>query len=140
MPVHAILQHPVPIDSFVVYKLHCGNLEVAPHILKIYQTAVGILLFLEWLNALRDRRTRAIILARLARVRLGNLGNTRSVGEGVYELKIDDGPGYCVYFGQDGPQLVILVNGDDKRTQDEDSETAHTYWQAYHKEHRSADD
>jgi len=67
------------------------------------------------------------------------MGNTRSVGEGVHELKIDYGPGYRVYFGNDGPQLVILLNGGDKSTQDEDIETAKEYWQAYQKEHRSAD-
>jgi putative addiction module killer protein len=113
--------------------------DAVPKILKIYQTAAGGLPFLEWLNSLRDGRTRAIILARLARVRLGNLGNTRSVGDGVQELKIDYGPGYHVYFGHHGTQLIILLNGGDKSRQDEDIETAKTYWQAYHKEHRSAD-
>ena len=110
-----------------------------PRILKIYQTATGAFPFLEWLHSLRDGRTRAVILARLARVRLANMGNTRSVGEGVHELKIDYGPGYRVYFGNDGPQLVILLNGGDKSTQDEDIATAKAYWQAYQKEHRSAD-
>jgi putative addiction module killer protein len=127
------------IDSVVIYKLHCTNVEVVPKILKIYQTTNGALPFLQWLNALRDGRTRAILLARLARVRLGNMGNTRPVGEGVHELKIDYGPGYRVYFGQDGPTLVILLNGGDKSTQDEDIETAKAYWQAYKKEQRSAD-
>ncbi len=91
-------------------------------------------------STLRDGRTRAIILARLARVSVGSLGNTRSVGEGVYELKVDYGPGYRGYFGHDGIQLIILLNGGDKSTQEEDIETATTYWQAYQKEHRSADD
>jgi putative addiction module killer protein len=113
--------------------------EIVPKILKIYQTANGALPFLQWLNSLRDGRARAIILARLARVRLGKMGNTRPVGEGVHELKIDYGPGYRVYFGQDGVTLVILLNGGDKSTQDEDIETAKAYWQAYKKEHRSAD-
>jgi putative addiction module killer protein len=112
--------------------------EVVPKILKIYQTASGALPFLEWLHSLRDGRTRAIVLARLARVRLGNMGNTHPVGEGVQELKIDFGPGYRVYFGQDGTTWVILLNGGDKSTQDEDIETAKKYWQAYKKEHRSA--
>jgi putative addiction module killer protein len=114
-------------------------MNVAPKILKIYQTASGALPFLEWLHSLRDGRTRAIIMARLARVRLGNMGNTSPVGEGVQELKINYGPGYRVYFGQDGTELVILLNGGDKSTQDEDIETAKGYWQAYKKEYRSAD-
>jgi len=127
------------IDSFVVYKLHCGHVDAVPRILKIYQTATGTLPFLEWWQSLRDGRTKAIILARLARVRVGNMGNTRSVGEGVHELKIDYGPGYRVYFGHEGPQLVILLYGGDKRTQDDDITTAKAYWQRYQKEHRSAD-
>jgi len=113
--------------------------EAVPRILKIYQTATGAVPFLAWLQSLRAGRTRAVILARLARVRLANMGNTRSVGEGGHELKIDYGPGYRVYFGNDGPQLVILLNGGDKSTQDEDIATAKAYWQAYQKEHRSAD-
>jgi putative addiction module killer protein len=127
------------IDNVVVYKLHYSNMDVAPKILKIYQTASGALPFLEWLHSLRDGRTRAIIMARLARVRLGNMGNTSPVGEGVQELKINYGPGYRVYFGQDGTELVILLTGGDKSTQDEDIETAKGYWQAYKKEYRSAD-
>jgi putative addiction module killer protein len=113
--------------------------DAVPKMLKIYQTASGALPFLEWLQALRDGRTRAIILARLARVRLGNMGNTRPVGEGVQELKIDFGPGYCLYFGHDGTEMVILLNGGDKRTQEEDIATAQEYWQTYNKEHRRAD-
>jgi putative addiction module killer protein len=113
--------------------------DAVPRILKIYQTPTGALPFLEWLQSFRDGRTRAIILARLARVRLGNMGNTRSVGEGVHELKIDYGPGYRVYFGPDGTQLVILLTGGDKSTQDEDIATAKAYWQRYQKERRSAD-
>lgn len=127
------------IDNPVGDKLRSVDVEGAPKILKIYQTATGTLPFLEWVESLRDGRTRAIILARLARVRLGNLGNTRSVGDGVHELKIDYGPGYRVYFGSDGPQVVILLTGGDKRTQEGDIETAQAYWQAYRKEPRSAD-
>jgi putative addiction module killer protein len=113
--------------------------DVVPRILKLYQTPTGAVPFLEWLQSLRDGRTRAIILARLARIRLGNMGNTRSVGAGVHELKIEYGPGYRIYFGPDGPQVVILLTGGDKSMQDEDIETAKTYWQTYQKEHRSAD-
>ena len=91
------------------------------------------------MHSLRDGRTRAIVLARLARVRLGNMGNTRPVGEGVHELKIDYGPGYRAYFGHDGTEVVILLNSGDKSTQEEDIETAKEYWHTYKKEHRSAD-
>ena len=55
------------------------------------------------------------------------MGNTRPVGEGVHELKIDVGPGYRVYFGHDRTEVVILLNGGDKSTQEEDIATAKGY-------------
>jgi putative addiction module killer protein len=57
---------------------------------------------------------------RLQRVKFGNLGDYRSVGEGVCELKIDYGPGYRIYFGQIGLTIVLLLCGGDKSTQEQD--------------------
>lgn len=71
------------------------------------------------------------IQARLARVRLGNLGDCASVGEGVLELKINFGPGYRVYFGQDGVEVIILLCAGDKSTQNSDIKKAKTYWSEY---------
>ena len=68
---------------------------------------------------------------RLDRVRLGNLGNSKSVGEGVCELKIDFGPGYRVYFGQLGSTIVLLICGGDKSTQEQDIRKAYEYWKEY---------
>jgi len=62
-----------------------------------------------------DRKAAAIIDARLTRVRMGNLGNSKSVGHGVSELKIDFGPGYRVYFGEDSGRVVVLLIGGDKK-------------------------
>ena len=76
----------------------------------------------------------------MPRIRLGNFGYTRSVGQGVHELKIDYGPGYRVYFGQDGTKLVILLCGGDKRTQNADIKAAKAYWAAYKKEKGHAHD
>lgn len=61
---------------------------------------------------------------RIRRLSLGNPGDVRPVGEGVSELRIDYGPGYRVYFVQRGSELVILLAGGDKRTQDRDIQTA----------------
>ncbi|MEG4090340.1 type II toxin-antitoxin system RelE/ParE family toxin [Microcoleus sp. Pol12B4] len=72
-----------------------------------------------------------IIEQRLDRVRLGNLGNSKSVGEGVCELKIDFGPGYRVYFGQLGSTIVLLLCGGDKSTQEQDIRKAKEYWKEY---------
>src|ERR1043165_3549999 len=86
----------------------------------IYRTREGRVPYLEWFDSIRDRQTSQKIEARIGRVRLGNLGHTRGVGEGVMELKIDYGPGYRVYFGLDGFELVILLCGGEKSTQDAD--------------------
>lgn len=99
--------------------------------LRIYATEDGDAPFSVWLQKLRDSQARAIVRTRLARVRLGNLGDCKTVGNGVFELRIDFGPGYRVYFGQDGDRLVILLCGGDKRTQSKDIEKAKKYWSDY---------
>ena len=85
----------------------------------------------DWLNDLKDKRAVARVLARLARVRQGNLGDCKPVGEGVSELRVDYGPGYRVYFGQTGRTLVVLLCGGDKRTQDRDIRLARQFWREF---------
>lgn len=80
--------------------------------------------YADWFADLRDRQARARIDVRIRRLSLGNPGDVRSVGEGVSELRIDYGPGYRVYFVQRGLTLVILLAGGDKRTQNQDIQTA----------------
>ena len=99
--------------------------------LKEYLTEAGRNPFREWLHSLRDPQARARIRVRLNRVRLGNLGDCKYVGDGVMEFRLDFGLGYRVYFGQDGEVLVILLCGGDKRTQTRDISTAKAYWQTY---------
>jgi putative addiction module killer protein len=69
---------------------------------RVYARSDGSEPFTQWLRGLRDGPTRNRIRQRIARVRLGNFGDTRSVGEGVQELRIPFGPGYRVYFGREG--------------------------------------
>ena len=76
--------------------------------------------FRHWLAGLRDERARARILKRLDRARAGNLGDVAPVGEGVSEMRIFYGPGYRVYFAQRGKELIVLLCGGDKSTQDAD--------------------
>jgi len=80
--------------------------------------------FGKWIDGLRDIRARARILARIARLADGNPGDAQPVGEGVSELRIHCGPGYRVYYKQRGGELIILLAGGDKRTQDRDIKTA----------------
>ncbi len=76
--------------------------------------------FDKWLNNLRDRQAKTRILARIRNMSLGNLGDVKPVGEGISESRIAYGPGYRLYFIQQGEILVILLNGGDKSTQKRD--------------------
>lgn len=69
------------------------------------------------------------------RVEAGNLGDYRSVGEGIFELRIDYGPGYRIYFGQIGITIVLLLCGGDKSTQEQDIRKAIEYWEDYRSRH-----
>ena len=82
----------------------------------------------EWLSSLRDRRARAQIEVRLRRVSSGNFGDTKPVGDGVSELRVDVGGGYRVYCGKHGQTLFILLCGGDKGSQQSDIALAKTYW------------
>jgi putative addiction module killer protein len=106
-------------------------MEVQPREIRRYITPDGKNPFAEWLNSLRDLSAVVKIEQRLDRVRLGNLGNSKSVGEGVCELKIDFGPGYRVYFGQVGSTIVLILCGGDKSTQEQDIRKAKEYWKEY---------
>jgi putative addiction module killer protein len=96
-----------------------------------YQTAEGKTPLTEWLQGLRDGATRARIVARLDRLKAGLLGDWKTVGGGVCELRIDHGPGFRVYYGQEGKTLILLLCGGDKGTQAKDIERAHAYWKDY---------
>jgi len=80
--------------------------------------------FSRWLHRLKDDIAVARIVARIRRVELGNLGDCRSVGGGVMEMRVDYGPGYRVYFARQGDAIAILLCGGDKSTQQQDIERA----------------
>jgi len=80
--------------------------------------------YAKWLDGLLDVRGRACILARVERLATGNPGDVKAVGEGVSELRIDYGPGYRVYYTQQGREVVILLAGGDKSTQAQDIKIA----------------
>ncbi|TRV42895.1 MAG: type II toxin-antitoxin system RelE/ParE family toxin [Microcystis panniformis Mp_MB_F_20080800_S26D] len=91
-----------------------------PREIERYVTADGQIPFDNWFDSIRVSKTQTIISKRLDRVRMGNLGDYRSVGGGVFELRIDYGPGYRIYFGQVGTTIVLLLCGGDKSTQIKD--------------------
>ncbi len=97
----------------------------------IYETLDGVCPFNEWLTGLRDRQARNRIIKRLARLRGGNPGDYKSVDEGVYELRIDYGPGYRLYLAIAGEHIVLLLCGGDKTTQQRDIDQAHAAWREY---------
>jgi len=99
--------------------------------IQIYQTEEKDSPFENWLDNLNDIKAKARILQRIDRIALGNFGDCEPVGDGVHELRIDYGPGYRVYFGNDGRRLVILLCGGTKRQQGKDIKKAKKYWEDY---------
>lgn len=87
----------------------------------------------DWLASLRDRVLRSRVTARLLRLQRGLHGDWKSVGGGVYELRIDIGPGIRVYLAHDSEFVIVLLCGGDKSSQAKDIENAHAYWKDYKK-------
>lgn len=86
--------------------------------------------FIKWFSKLKDPRAVAMIQNRIDRLKLGNFGDHKSVGGGVFEMRIDTGKGYRVYYAQQGEKIYLLMNGGDKTTQQADIEKARAIWQA----------
>lgn len=95
-----------------------------------YQTEDGDCPFANWFDGL-DVQAALKVRTALARMEAGNLGDVKPVGEGVSERRITFGPGYRVYFGQDGEQIVVLLVGGTKKRQQRDIEQAQALWADY---------
>jgi len=106
-------------------------MECFPRELKTYETIDGRQPFWEWIHSFTDKRVHGRILRRLDKVRLGNLGDCEPVGDGVFELREHHGPGYRIYFGEEGKNIVILLYGGDKDSQQDDIQRAKDYWDDY---------
>lgn len=98
--------------------------------LVVYVTEDGKAPFDDWFDGLNTPAALKVRTA-LARIETGNLGDVKPVGEGVSERRIPFGPGYRVYFGQDGDTLVILLCGGTKKRQSNDIDQAKRYWDDY---------
>jgi len=106
-------------------------MTVQPRKIDRYITPDGKIPILEWAASLRDLRAKSKINQRLDRLQTGNLGDYKFVGDGVYELRIDYGGGYRIYFGQVGSVIILLLCGGDKSSQNKDIRRAKEYWRNY---------
>jgi putative addiction module killer protein len=93
-----------------------------------YRTSDGKVVLSDWLRSLRDAKARITIDRRIIRMELGNFGDHKFCRDGVWELRIDVGPGYRVYYALAGKTVMLLLSGDDKRTQDADISRPEEYW------------
>ena len=105
--------HRVQLLTFVAYRLHSDDMRVL--VTEVYR---------DWINSLKDLAGRARVQVRVDRLVHGNPGKHRVLTNGVCELKIDVGPGYRVYYTERGGDLIVLLAGGDKSTQDHDIKTA----------------
>lgn len=96
----------------------------------LYESADGSSPFARWFDEL-DSQAALKVRTVIARMEAGNLGDVRSVGGGVLERRLTFGPGYRIYFGQDGARIVILLNGGTKRRQQADISRARAFWSDY---------
>ncbi len=96
-----------------------------------YVTEDGKKPFSRWLFRLKDVRGRALINSRLKRIVLGNFGDCKSLSGGVWELRVDFGPGYRAYFAKEGTNIVLLLCGGDKGSQKRDIQKAIEYLTGY---------
>ncbi len=100
-------------------------------ILKYYKTSNGKEPCKEWLSGLKDFVGMAHINKRLERLSLGQKGDSESVGGGVFELRVHYGPGYRLYYAEHGQEIIILLYGGNKKSQQRDIDRAITYWKDY---------
>ena len=94
--------------------------------IEVYATEQGKEPFNDWLESLRDKKTKVTLFMRIQRLREGNLGDFKSF-DGLYELRVNFGPGYRIYCSKIGNKLILLLGGGDKSTQDRDIKKCKSY-------------
>lgn len=103
-------------------------------VIKVLENKEGISQFEKWYYSIKDKKTRRMILLRLKRISLGNLGDWKSLGNGVFELRIHTGSGYRIYFSKIDNAIIILLGGGDKDSQQNDIQKAIKLWEDYQNE------
>jgi putative addiction module killer protein len=114
--------------SFLVDKHSFINDTLRVYEIRHYLTKNEKDVFMEWRRQLRDASARIAVDRRIGRMELGNFGDHKFCRDGVWELRIEVGPGYRVYYAVAEDQLILLLRGGGKRTQDADIEKASEYW------------
>ena len=136
MQKYGISENYLAKYSVVAAKLQVTLYILRPREIIAFVSSNGHIPFRSWLWGLAEDAKR-IILKRLDRVALGNFGDSKFLGEGVYEMRIDFGPGYRVYYALDGKTIVLLLSGGDKSTQVKDIKQAKEYWNEYQENKKS---
>src|SRR5579863_218256 len=99
--------------------------------IEIYTAKDGKKPFIEWLESLKDKQSKYRIKERLDRVALGNMGDYKSLDNGVMEMRFTFGSGYRIYYGEEGEKVILLLCGGDKSSQKKDIQKAHLFWDDY---------
>jgi putative addiction module killer protein len=117
------------LDIIIVLDNYCR----VNFVVREYVDDSGRIPFRDWLSEL-DLAIRARVQARVLRFETGNLGDHKEVGGGVWEARLDFGPGYRLYFGRSGREVILLLLGGDKRSQKKDIKRAREFLAEYLKE------
>ncbi|MCK5507686.1 MAG: type II toxin-antitoxin system RelE/ParE family toxin [Desulfobacterales bacterium] len=107
-------------------------MELPAREIVMLETLDGKVPFEEWFNGIRDQKLQISVDARLTRIADGNFGDHKSLRGGVFELRVHKGPGLRVYYGLDGPRIVVLIGGGVKSTQGKDIRKAQELWKEYY--------
>jgi len=100
---------------------------------RFYQCNSGEVPFKNWYDALKDKQTKIKIQLKLSKLRSGNLGDAKSLGNGLHELRIQTGPGYRIYFTYSGKEIIVIFSASSKRGQDKAIQQARKYLEDYRK-------
>jgi len=102
--------------------------RIRQHTIMLMNTLNMTAAFSLWLESLTDRQLKARVITRIANARLGNFGDCKSVGQGVFEMRIHAGKGWRIYYAQEGKNVYLLLDAGSKATQQRDIETAIELW------------
>lgn len=103
-------------------------MKIKERLVEYFITSNGKIPIKEWIYSIKDQLTQAILYKRIRQAADGNFGDYKSVGSGVFELRINYGPGYRIYYGIHNDEVILLLAGGSKRTQSTDIEKAKAYW------------